>query len=136
MIAELAARIRKAGKVLLIGNGGSYANSVHIANDLISCGIPAYTMDIATFSALSNDFGHFTAFSKWISVCGKKGDLLIALSGSGKSKNILNACEAAERIGMDVHREFGAAQGYDMQRAEEQQIWLGHELLRCLRQKN
>ena len=59
--------------------------------------------------------------------------MLIALSGSGKSPNILLACEAAERIGMDVHREFGAAQGFDMQTAEERQIWLGHELMRALR---
>lgn len=130
----LAERVKRAGKVLLIGNGGSYANSVHIANDLISCGIPAYTMDIATFSALANDFGHFTAFSKWVSVCGRKGDLLIALSGSGKSMNILNACEEAERIGMDVYREFGIPQGLDMQQAEERQVALGHELLRALRE--
>ena len=64
---------------------------------------------------------------------GEPGDLLIALSGSGKSLNILNACEMAERIGMDVHREFGAEQGFDMQASEERQIWLGHELLRALR---
>lgn len=129
----LAERVRAAGKVLLIGNGGSFSNAMHIANDLISCGIQAYTMDPATFSALANDYGHFTAFSKWIAVCGRKGDLLIALSGSGKSLNILNACEEAERIGMDVHREFGAAQGLDMQSSEERQLWLGHELLRCLK---
>jgi len=135
-VIELAERVRKAGSVYLIGNGGSHANAIHIANDLISCGIRAYTIDPATFSALANDFGHFTAFSKWIAVCGRPGDLLIALSGSGKSLNILNACAEAERIGMDVHREFGAAQGFDMQAAEERQIWLGHELLRCLRDKN
>ncbi len=129
----LAERVKRAGAVFLIGNGGSHANSIHIANDLISCGIRAFTIDPATFSALANDYGHFTAFSKWISVCGKKGDLLIALSGSGKSLNILNACDEAEKIGMDVHREFGAAQGFDMQAAEERQIWLGHELLRALR---
>ena len=137
MIEELAARVRKVGKVLLIGNGGSFANAMHIANDLVcSCNICAITMDPASFSALANDYGHFTAFSKWIAVCGRPGDLLIALSGSGKSLNILNACAEAERIGMDVHREFGAAQGFDMQAAEERQIWLGHELLRCLRDKN
>ena len=130
----LTKRIKNAGKVLLIGNGGSFANAMHIANDLISCGIQAYTMDPATFSALANDFGQPTAFSKWVSVCGRKGDMLIALSGSGKSQNILNACAEAERIGMDVHREFGAAQGLDMQAAEERQIWLGHKLLRALRE--
>ena len=130
---DLAERIKAAGKVMLIGNGGSFANSQHIANDLLSCNIPAYTMDVATFSAFSNDFGYYSAFQKWVSICGRKGDMLIALSGSGRSPNILMACEAAERIGMDVHREFGAAQGFDMQAAEERQIWLGHEVMRCLR---
>lgn len=118
---------------MIIGNGGSWANSTHIANDLLSCGIPAYTMDPATFSAFANDFGYYKAFEKWVSICGRKGDMLIALSGSGRSPNILMACEAAEKIGMDVHREFGAEQGFDMQCAEERQLWLGHELMRELR---
>ena len=130
---ELAERIRKAKKILVIGNGGSFANAMHLANDLILSGIPAYTMDPATFSALSNDFGHFTGFSKWVEVCGHKGDMLIALSGSGKSLNILNACEIAEKIGMDVHRQFGAEHGHDMQQAEEAQLRLGHDLMRFLR---
>ena len=130
---SLLERIKAAGKVLLVGNGGSYANSLHIANDLLSCGIPAYTMDIATFSAFANDFGYSTPFEKWVSICGRPGDMLIALSGSGRSQNILKACEAAEKIGMDVHREFGEPQGLDMQTSEERQIFLGHELMRQLR---
>ncbi len=130
---ELAERIRHAGKVMIIGNGGSWANASHIANDLLACGVPAYTMDPATFSAFSNDFGYYSAFEKWVAICGRKGDMLIALSGSGKSPNILKACEAAEKIGMDVHREFGASQGFDMQASEERQIFLGHELMRALR---
>ncbi len=130
---ELHERIRRAGKVMLIGNGGSMANAEHISCDLLNCGIPAYTMNAAQFSAFSNDYGYYCAFEKWVQVCGRKGDMLIALSGSGKSPNILKACEAAEKIGMDVHREFGAAQGFDMQSAEEHQLWIGHETMRRLR---
>lgn len=128
----LTERISKARRVYLIGNGGSYANAIHICNDLLSCGIRAYTLDVATFSAFANDYGYYTAFERWIKIVGEPGDLLVALSGSGKSPNILKACEAAEAIGMDVERIFGAPQ-YDMQSAEERQVWLGHEWMRALK---
>lgn len=130
---ELAERVRKAKRVFLIGNGGSHANCVHIANDLMSVGIAAFTLDPATLTATANDYGYEQVFSRWLKTVATKGDLLIALSGSGKSPNILLACEEAEKIGMDIHREFGAAQGLDMQASEERQIWLGHELMRALR---
>ena len=133
---NLSSRIRAAGKVLIIGNGGSYANAIHIANDLISVGIKAFTVDPATLTAAANDYGWYQGFLRWIKTVGVRGDLLIALSGSGKSPNILMACEEVERIGMDVHREFGAEQGFDMQASEERQIWLGHEVMRELRERN
>lgn len=124
--------VRKAQRTFIIGNGGSYANAIHIANDLLSVGIKAFTMDPATLTAFANDYGYENVFERWLSVVGKDGDLLIALSGSGKSKNILNGCRAAESLGMMVWREFGADQGFDMQGSEERQIWLGHELMRNL----
>ena len=130
---ELVERVRRAGKVLIIGNGGSYANSVHIANDLCAVGIKAFACDPATLTAAANDFGWYAGFERWIRAVGAPGDLLIALSGSGKSPNILMACAEAERRGLDVHREFGAAQGLDMQAAEEAQIRLGHHLMRAIR---
>lgn len=124
--------MKSAGKVLIIGNGGSSANASHICNDLETCGIRAYVMNDATKSAWENDLHHADVFANWVRLHGDKGDLLIALSGSGKSQNILNACYAAEVVGMKVWREFGAAQGFDMQSSEEKQIWLGHELMREL----
>ena len=132
-ISSLIERVRKAKHVYLVGNGGSWANSVHIANDLLSCGVRAFAMDPATLTAFANDHGYYKAFALWIETVGEAGDLLIALSGSGKSPNILLAVEAAEKIGMDVYREFGEAQGYDMQSAEEHQLFLGHELMRALK---
>ena len=86
---ELADRIRKANRVYIIGNGGSYANAGHICNDLIACGVKAYTLDPATLTAFANDHGWYKAFERWLNVVGEKGDLLIALSGSGKSPNTL-----------------------------------------------
>lgn len=125
--------VKSAPRVYIIGNGGSFANAIHIANDLLGRGIRAFTMDIATFSAFANDHGYYQSFKRWIEVVGEPEDLLIALSGSGKSPNILLAIEAAERRGMKVWREFGAAKNLGMQDAEEEQIHMGHDLYRGLK---
>ena len=132
-MAGLLQAVKDAKRVYIIGNGGSYANAMHIQNDLLSCGIAAFTMDPSTLTAFANDHGYDVAFAKWLNVVATKDDLLIALSGSGKSPNILKACGAAEAIGMKIHREFGAAQGLDMQAAEESQVRLGHIILKFLR---
>ena len=129
---QLIDLVRNARRVYIIGNGGSFANASHIANDLLACGVKAYTIDPATLSRLANDSDWTQAFARWLRVVGEQGDLLIALSGSGTSENILLAIEMAERMGMSVWREFGAAQGLDMQAAEERQIWLGHSLRKGL----
>ena len=129
---KLIESIKAARRTYIIGNGGSYANSIHIANDLLSVGIKAYTMDVATFSAFANDHGYYKAFARWLSVVGEKEDLLIALSGSGRSPNILMAIDEAEKIGMKVERVFGAP-AMGMQHAEEHQIWLGHQAMLALK---
>lgn len=128
---ELIEFIRKAKRVYIIGNGGSYANAAHIANDLLSVGVKAYTLDSATLTAFANDFGYENIFARWLEKVGEEGDLLIALSGSGKSPNILNAIRTACTLGMDVYRIFGGQLG--MQDAEEQQVHLGHDVMRRLK---
>ena len=128
--ANLLDQVIKAKRVYLIGNGGSYANAVHICNDLLGRGIKAYTLDPATLTASANDFGYETVFCRWITVVGENGDLLIALSGSGKSPNILAAITAAEGKGMAVYRMFGF--GKNMQDAENEQLVMGHEVYREL----
>ena len=125
--------IRKAPRVYIIGNGGSFANAQHIANDLLSAGVKAYTMDSATLTAFANDHSYDTAFARWLRIVGEPGDLLIALSGSGKSPNILNACAQAEVLGMKVIRIFGIDRDQNMQEAEEFQVRLGHEVMKELR---
>ena len=127
--------IEQSGRVYIIGNGGSYANAQHICNDLLSCGVRAYTIDSATLSAFANDYAWESALSRWIAIVGESGDLLVALSGSGTSPNILNAVEEAERIGMLVFRIFGNERGEDMQAAEESQLTLGHMARQCLQPK-
>jgi D-sedoheptulose 7-phosphate isomerase len=128
-----AERVRKAGHVYLIGNGGSYANAAHIANDLLSVGIKAFTLDGATLTALANDFGYETVFARWISTVGEAGDLLIALSGSGTSSNIVRAIEIAKIKGMDSVLVTDHLRSMDMQQSEEAQVRMGHELMKALR---
>jgi D-sedoheptulose 7-phosphate isomerase len=125
---NLVQKILISKRIYLIGNGGSYANATHICNDLLACGVRAFTLDPATLTASANDYGYETVYARWIECVGEREDLLIALSGSGKSPNILNAITAAERIGMMVHRIFGAERGEGMQRAEENQLVTGHLL--------
>lgn len=130
---SLVQYVRAAKRVFVIGNGGSYANAMHICNDLLLCGKPAFCLDPATLTAFANDFGYEGCYAKWVRTVGEPGDLLIALSGSGKSPNILQAVEWAQRMGMATWEEYGARQGFDMQASEERQVWLGHEVMRELR---
>ena len=127
--------VKSAKRVYIIGNGGSYANAVHICNDLLACGIKAYTLDPATLTASANDFGYETVFARWLKVVGEPRDILNALSGSGKSPKILAAIKTALEKGMEVWPIFGAARGEDMQTAEENQLVIGHEIWRALQCK-
>ena len=128
----LAEKVKAAKRVYIIGNGGSFANAQHIQNDLEASGVRAHTINPASYSATANDHGHEYIFSRWITLHGESGDLLIALSGSGKSTNILNAIQAAKLIGMDIWPIFGAARGEDMQQAEEAQVAIGHQVMKWL----
>jgi D-sedoheptulose 7-phosphate isomerase len=132
-IDALLADIRTGARVYIIGNGGSFANAEHLAVDLILCNVPAFTIPGPTITALANDFSYASALSLWLDVVARPGDILIALSGSGTSANIVSACSHAEIKGMRVHRVFGAAAGLGMQAAEEAQQRLAHDLMRALR---
>src|SRR3990167_1899574 len=133
MNSSLISAVKAANRVFIVGNGGSYANAMHICNDLLACGIPAFTLDPATMAASANDYGWDTVFERWIRTVGHRGDLLIALSGSGKSPNILKAIDEAYKLGMKVHRIFGNERHENMQQAEEAQIRIGHELMKELK---
>lgn len=132
---DLTQAVRKAKRVYIVGNGGSAANAIHMANDLVSCKVRAHalTADVATLTAIANDYGYENIFSMQVEVFGEPEDLLIALSGSGKSPNILKAIESAERIGMSVYKIFGSDRGEDMQAAENSQVVICHELMKELR---
>ena len=125
--------VRAAKRVYIIGNGGSYANAQHIANDLLGCGIRAFTLDPATLTAFANDFGYETVFARWLASVADKDDLLIALSGSGKSANILEALRVAAEKGMETALVTDYLRTMNMQESEEYQLVLGHSLMKALR---
>jgi len=129
---ELLDKVMKCERVFLIGNGGSWANAIHICNDLLAVGVPAFTLDAATLTATANDFSYEEVFSRWLHTVASRRDLLIALSGSGTSKNIVRAMEAAKSIGMDSLLITHYLKGKDMQQSEEEQIAIGHSLRTAL----
>lgn len=131
-VTELLAKIRRTNRVFLIGNGGSWANAIHVCNDLISVGVPSFTLDPATLTALANDFSYEEVFSRWLRVVATKSDLLIAFSGSGTSPNIIKALETAQSIGMDSYLVTHYLKGKTMQESEEEQIVIGHQLREAL----
>ena len=133
-MADLLAKVKKAKRVFIIGNGGSYANAIHICNDLLGAGKPAFAPDPATLTAFANDWGYETVFARWLGVVARRGDLLIALSGSGTSENIRAGIDKAKKIGLSTHLvSWYLKDGMDMQLSEEAQLVIGHHLMRGLR---
>lgn len=125
--------VKRARRVYIIGNGGSGANASHIVNDLLNCEIKAFDINQPFFSATANDRGYDQSFARWIRIVGEPGDLLIALSGSGKSPNILAAVKVARDKGMDAHLITDELYSLDMQASEEAQLRIGHSLMRELK---
>jgi len=103
----LDARARDVA-IFFIGNGGSAATASHFANDL-AIGTNDYakpfrvfslTDNVAVISAIGNDFGYEDIFSRQLQVLGKKGDVLVAISASGNSPNLLKAFDYARTAGI------------------------------------
>ena len=102
---KLISRQSKHGnKVIFVGNGGSASIANHMATDFLkNLRIPSLAFnDGSLLTCLSNDLGYERVFSTPISVLAKKGDILFAISSSGKSKNILNAASCAKKKGCFV----------------------------------
>lgn len=104
--------LQNGGKILLCGNGGSAAEAQHIAAEFTSSlrhefrrkALPALalTTDTSFMTACSNDFGYETIFARQMEAFGNANDILIALTTSGNSKNVLLGAEEAKRKGMKI----------------------------------
>jgi len=113
MICEALAGGRK---ILVCGNGGSAADAQHIAAELVGCyekqrrSWPsiALTTDTSALTAVSNDLGYEEVFARQVAGLAQPGDVLIAISTSGKSKNVLRAAETARDVGCTTIALTGA----------------------------
>ncbi|MBN4971734.1 D-sedoheptulose 7-phosphate isomerase [Stenotrophomonas maltophilia] len=137
----------KAGrKILFAGNGGSAADAQHWAGELVSRfyydrpGLPAIalTTDTSILTAIGNDYGYDYTFARQIEALGLQGDVFVAISTSGRSKNIMRALEACEAKGVRVIG-FTGEHGGDMKdrcdicfrvpSSETPRIQEGHEFI-------
>ena len=146
---------RTGRQVFLAGNGGSGGNANHLANDFLyplsktaGSGLRVHSLaaNPAVMTCLANDEGYERVFSMQLAVMAREGDVLIVLSGSGNSPNILAALEEAKAIGMTSYAILGFTGGKakaladvpihfdvdDMQIAEDAQMIVGHMLLQWL----
>ncbi len=145
--------------VYICGNGGSAANAIHIANDFLygsgGCGpgpqltgirVEALPANSGVITCLANDTGYDNIYAHQLKVKGRKGDLLIVLSGSGKSPNIVRALETAKSMGINSFAILAFDGGPskkladntiyfqtdDMQIAEDTQLIVGHLCMQWL----
>ena len=141
-------------KILLCGNGGSAADAQHIAAELTGrykCerkGLPAIalTTDTSALTAIGNDYGYEFVFSRQVEALASKGDLLIGISTSGNSQNVINALKKAKEIGCRTVGLSGKGGGKmseycdlnivipsdDTARIQEMHIMIGHILCQLI----
>jgi D-sedoheptulose 7-phosphate isomerase len=142
-------------QVFFVGNGGSAGNANHLANDFLyplsktpGSGLRVHSLaaNPSVMSCIANDEGYDQVFAMQLGVLARRGDVLIALSGSGNSPNIVKALEEARRIGMTSYAILGFSGGKaktiadvpihfainDMQIAEDAQLIVGHMVMQWL----
>ena len=150
---ELAQSLNRGGKALFCGNGGSAADSQHLATELVvrlssennrkALGGIALTTDSSILTACSNDFGFDNIFSRQVEALGKPDDILFAISTSGNSKNVINAVDSAKKIGLKTVGLLGGGGGKlagkvdyplivpssEVQHIQESHIAIGHIII-------
>ena len=148
--------LRAGGRLFFCGNGGSAADAQHLATELLvrlrgsverpSWPALALTLDAAAMSAAGNDYGFDEVFARPLSGLGHPGDVLFAITTSGRSRNVLRALEVARGIGIAtvgfLGGEGGPARGLcdhalivphtETARIQEAHIALGHAILELL----
>jgi len=146
---------QKKRQVFICGNGGSAGNAIHLANDFlygvakkIGAGLKSHALsaNCAVMTCLANDMGYESIFSEQLAVQAQTGDILIVMSGSGNSPNILRVIEQAKAMGVKSYAILGFNGGKckkladvpihfpvnDMQIAEDMQLIVGHMVMQWL----
>jgi len=142
-------------QVFLCGNGGSAGNAIHLANDFLygisrqkgsALRVTALPANSSVLTCLANDEGYEQIFSLQLAVLANRGDVLIALSGSGNSPNIVKVLEQAREMGVKTYAILGYTGGRakeladvplhfpvdDMQISEDLQLIAGHMVMQWL----
>ena len=109
-VDQIVACLKAGNKIIFCGNGGSASDAQHLATELIGrykddrppLAAIAITTDTSALTAIGNDYGFEDIFSRQIIGIGKPGDILVAISTSGKSKNVINAVHSAKKNGIAV----------------------------------
>lgn len=153
--AEMAVETLKRGnKILLFGNGGSAGDAQHIAAELTGRykterrGLPAIalTTDTSAITAIGNDYGYHRIFDRQVESLANKGDLLIGISTSGNSPNVMNALKLGKEIGCATLGMSGKGGGEmtafcdlnlvvpaaDTARIQEMHILIGHIICQAI----
>ena len=157
LLSDLIKNTSKVKKTIYIcGNGGSAGNANHIANDFVygvggknkgGINMISLSANQSVITCLANDCGYENIYSEQIKVAGKSGDLLILLSGSGNSKNIINAINIAKKMKIKTFGIFGYSGGKskklvddfihtkinDMQISEDMQLIISHMCMQLLK---
>jgi D-sedoheptulose 7-phosphate isomerase len=114
--ATLAETFKNGGRVFSAGNGGSMCDAMHFAEELSGrfrkdrAGLPAAAIsEPGHITCVANDFGYDFIFSRYLEAHARKGDCFLAISTSGKSKNIITAAEVARKLGVKVIGLMGKA---------------------------
>lgn len=150
----MVSTLQNGNKILLIGNGGSAADAQHIAAELTGRykserrGLPAIalTTDTSALTAISNDYGYGRVFDRQVEALAHKGDLLIGISTSGNSSNIISAFNVAQELGCQTLGMSGKSGGEmndtcdlnlvvpsdDTPRIQEMHILIGHILCQAV----
>ena len=110
LVEKCSACIQSGGKIIFIGNGGSAADAQHLSTELTvrfsnnrkPIAAISLATDTSALTAIGNDLGFEKVFSRQLEAIGKSGDILIAISTSGNSKNIINAVNQANDQGIEV----------------------------------
>jgi len=124
---NIARRVTDQGnKVIFAGNGGSAAIASHMATDYSkNGGLRAWSMnDASMLTCLANDYGYEHVFSKQIEFHGRPGDMLVAISSSGQSANILGAVTAARKLGCTVLTLSGFKPDNPLRKAGDMNVYL------------
>jgi D-sedoheptulose 7-phosphate isomerase len=118
-VDEICARLKRGHKIIVFGNGGSAAQAQHFAAELVNKylksrkAIPALslTTDTSALTSIANDFSYQDVFSRQLEALGEEGDVAMALSTSGESKNVIQALHTAKEKGLFTIGLTGTAGG-------------------------